>query len=201
MKNRIKYFMIGFLICFVLMTTTPVLADTILQKIDVILNTVKVDVNGKKLNTNSILYNGTVYIPIRDVSEALEKDVIWDQDTMTVSINNKTDNDIKNIAKYNEFIKKFDLKDDMSAKLNDKTYSYYKFSYNGDLNDDEFNTWISEYSNELNSYFKASYNSLGTYGVLNTIVEFTKASDNGVEYWIGRVINDSEGLIIEVNRK
>lgn len=90
MKKRIKDLMIGFLIGCILMTTTPVLADSIIQKIDVALNTVNVEINGQKLDTNTILYNGTTYLPMRKVAESVGKDVEWNQTTMTANIVEKS---------------------------------------------------------------------------------------------------------------
>lgn len=81
-----KKFLIGVLVGCLLMMTTPVLADSILQSIDVVLDNVQVQVNGKKLDANTILYNGSTYLPMRKVAEAVGKDVTWNQETMTANI-------------------------------------------------------------------------------------------------------------------
>lgn len=94
MTKKFKYIFVGFVFGCILTLTTPVLAKTILQKIDVALNTVKVEINGKKLNANNILYNGTTYLPMRVVAEAVGKEVEWNQNTMTANI---TDESIKPI--------------------------------------------------------------------------------------------------------
>jgi hypothetical protein len=86
MKIKIKYFSIGLLMGCVLMVTTPVLADSIIQKIDVVMNGVNVQVDGQELDSSSILYNGSTYLPLRKVAEAVGKDVVWNQDTMTANI-------------------------------------------------------------------------------------------------------------------
>lgn len=86
MSKRIKDIAIGFIIGCALMMTTPVLADSIIQTIDVVLNGVNVEVEGIKLDANSILYNGSTYLPMRVVVEAVGKDVEWDQTTMTANI-------------------------------------------------------------------------------------------------------------------
>lgn len=89
MKKRIKDITIGFIIGCMLMTTMPVLANTVLQKIDVVLDGVNVEVNGSELDSNSILYNGSTYLPLRKVAEAVNKNVEWNQTTMTANIVDK----------------------------------------------------------------------------------------------------------------
>jgi hypothetical protein len=66
--------------------TTPVLADSIMESINVIMNSVNVKINGIELESESILYNGTTYLPLRKVAESVGKDVTWNQETMTADI-------------------------------------------------------------------------------------------------------------------
>lgn len=87
MKNLLKGLVIGTVITVLLMST--VLGDSITKTIEVIFNSVNLTVNGQKVQADNILYKGTTYVPLRSVSEALGKDVGWDQATMTASINDK----------------------------------------------------------------------------------------------------------------
>lgn len=198
MKSNIKFLTIGLIIGVLLTMTTPVLAESIVKQIDVIFNNVNVNVNGEELEADNILYNGTTYIPIRDVAEILGKDVIWEQETMTVNINDKSNDDLNKI-KYQKFMNMFDIQAERSASLNGKTYLYYEFLYNGDLSDEEFDKWLSNYKEDLNSFVKEAFNENGTYGVLNSITDFNRKNDNGRKYNIGRAINDINGLLIEIN--
>lgn len=84
--KKFKDIFIGILIGCILMTSCPVLADSIMQKIDVVLNSVNVQINGEKLETSTILYDGTTYLPMRKIAEAVGKDVDWNQETMTANI-------------------------------------------------------------------------------------------------------------------
>ena len=86
MKKNLRPFLIGLLVGCLLMVTTPVFADNILQSIDVVLNGVNFQVEGENVDVNSILYNGTTYLPIRKVAELVGKDIEWEQDTMTANI-------------------------------------------------------------------------------------------------------------------
>mgnify|MGYP000956184005 CR=1 FL=1 len=86
-----RKFLIGVLVGCLLMMTTPVLADSILQSINVVMDSVEVQVNGEKLDVNTILYNGSTYLPMRKVAEAVGKDVEWNSDTMTANIVSKGD--------------------------------------------------------------------------------------------------------------
>lgn len=88
MKKIFRYFVIGVIILTLLMGTA--IGETITKTIDVVYNTVNITVNGTKINADNILYNGVTYVPLRAVSEALGKEVGWDQATMTASINDKS---------------------------------------------------------------------------------------------------------------
>ncbi len=117
-----KKFLCGFLVGCLLMMTTPVLADSILQSIDVVLDSVQVQVNGEKLDANTILYNGSTYLPMRKVAEAVGKDVEWNQETMTANIVEKKDGDSLETT-TNEFtIYNLDDSFNCYAEGNGKTY-------------------------------------------------------------------------------
>lgn len=105
MKNLIKGLILGVIITTLLMSTT--FGGQIKKTIEVVYNSVNLTVNGNKIIADNILYNGTTYVPIRAVAEALGKYVDWDQKTYTASINdNKI---IKPIDKTTVVKKKFDI--------------------------------------------------------------------------------------------
>ncbi len=87
MKKLFKGLLITTLVLALLMTTA--LGDAITKTIDVVYNSVNLTVNRKKIEADNILYNGTTYVPLRAVADALGKDVGWDGNTNTASINDK----------------------------------------------------------------------------------------------------------------
>lgn len=91
-----KKIVIGFIIGCLLMTT-PVLAESFTKTIEVVFDSVNVQINGKDLDANSILYNGTTYLPVRKVAEAVGKNIIWNQQTMTANI---VDEELPEIVDY-----------------------------------------------------------------------------------------------------
>ncbi|GAB1360366.1 hypothetical protein MASR1M31_21710 [Porphyromonadaceae bacterium] len=86
------------------MSALQVSAQSIMKTILVAINDVNVMVNGKMagasgedfslengtLVPNSIIYNGTTYLPIRKVAEMLGKEVTWDGTTKRVGIVNSS---------------------------------------------------------------------------------------------------------------
>lgn len=88
MKKQFKGFVIGVLVTLIL-TSTIAFAGGVKQKIDVMLNSINLTVNGKAVKADNILYKGTTYVPIRAVGEMLGKDVTWDAKTNTAGINDK----------------------------------------------------------------------------------------------------------------
>ncbi|NLK45021.1 MAG: hypothetical protein GX300_11590 [Tissierellia bacterium] len=90
MKKELKGFVIGVVMTLMLMTSFT-FAESLMQTIEVIFNSVNLEVNGKKVEADNILYNGTTYVPIRAVAEMLGKEVGWNQETWTASINDKAE--------------------------------------------------------------------------------------------------------------
>ena len=66
MKKQFKGFVIGVLVTLIL-TSTIAFAGGVKQKIDVVLNSINLTVNGKAVKADNILYKGTTYVPIRQL--------------------------------------------------------------------------------------------------------------------------------------
>ena len=63
-------------------------AKTGTEKIDAVYNDIKIVADGNTVSTDAepFIYNGTTYLPVRAISEALGKEVNWDAQTNTVYI-------------------------------------------------------------------------------------------------------------------
>lgn len=74
--------------------TTSAFAKASKENISVSYNNIKLVVDGKTVNTSNepFIYNGTTYLPVRAVGEALGKNVSWDGSTNTVTIGNSASN-------------------------------------------------------------------------------------------------------------
>lgn len=99
MKKYLKGFILGVIITTLLMSTA--FGKTITKTIDVVYNSVNLTVNGKKVEADNILYEGTTYVPLRAIAEILGKEVGWDQATRTASINDKAETIV---AKVNRIV-------------------------------------------------------------------------------------------------
>ncbi len=88
MKRELRGFVIGVIVTVILMSTV-VFADQVKESIEVMWNSVNITVNGEKVGADNILYNGTTYVPLRAIAEILGKEVGWNQETNTASINDK----------------------------------------------------------------------------------------------------------------
>ncbi|CAN7747491.1 stalk domain-containing protein [Paenibacillus sp. LjRoot56] len=86
MRKELKGMGIGFVLISLLVGGSA-LAAGYKSTIEVLFNNVNLTVNGKKVASDNILYNGTTYIPLRDVADLLGKKVGWDQASNTASIN------------------------------------------------------------------------------------------------------------------
>lgn len=87
--QRIRDMVCGALIAsLVLCSGTVAFAKVANMNIPVSYNNIKVVVNGKQLSTSKepFTYEGTTYLPIRAVAEAVGMDVNWDGQTKTVTL-------------------------------------------------------------------------------------------------------------------
>jgi hypothetical protein len=188
--KRFRDIFIGVLIGCMIMAT-PVLADSILTKIDVVLNGVNVQLEGQDVQVDSILYNGSTYLPMRKVVELVGKDIEWKQETMTANIIEKTDvkekegdnvpneaNAIKELT-YNEFISMFDKM--VALNYVDDTAEPNLFIrhyiYNGDLTFEELKTLLHGQTNILLQSFaeqimEKEFNGIGNKDVDGYVILF-----------------------------
>ncbi len=91
MKKRLQGFVAGVLCC-VLLAGIGVLAKNTTETIQAIYRDIKIYVDGVKIepkdaNGNTVepfIYNGTTYLPVRAVGEAINKQVSWDGNTNSV---------------------------------------------------------------------------------------------------------------------
>lgn len=91
MKKTLKGYLLGLLTATVLVGGVTYAANTT-TLYDVVTNGVKIVIDGKKINPTDangkavepIIYNGTTYLPVRAVANALEKAVYWDGRNYTV---------------------------------------------------------------------------------------------------------------------
>lgn len=188
--KRFRDIFIGVLIGCTLMAT-PVLADSILTKIDVVLNGVNVQLEGQDVQVDSILYNGSTYLPMRKVVELVGKDIEWKQETMTANIIEKTDvkekegdnvpnevNVIKELM-YDEFISMFDkmVVLDYVDETTEPNLFIRHYIYNGDLTFEELKVLLHGQTDTLLQSFaeqimEKEFNGIGNKDVDGYVILF-----------------------------
>lgn len=95
MFKRFQGFVIGCVVCFLL--TGVVFSKTGTETIQALYNNIKIYVDGVKIETKDVngnnvepfIYNGTTYLPVRAVGEAIGKTVTWDGATQSVYLGEK----------------------------------------------------------------------------------------------------------------
>lgn len=88
-----KYIALGLLLVLIF-TSTGVFASS-LKNIEVGFNEITLYVDGKKVDTDNILYKGTTYVPLRATADMLKKNVSFDASTKTANI---SDSGVKDSA-------------------------------------------------------------------------------------------------------
>lgn len=89
MRKNVVSFLGGFITAVLLLITVTVSAEDIYQKIDVIFNSIKVVVHGELKSVDNLVYNGSTYIKLRDLSNVFGNEVEWNGNTKTAYIDEK----------------------------------------------------------------------------------------------------------------
>lgn len=84
MKKQVKGFILG--IIFMMIISNSTFASGFKGTIEVVFNSINLQINGQKVDADNILYKGTTYIPLRKAAEILGKEVVWNQTTNTANI-------------------------------------------------------------------------------------------------------------------
>lgn len=108
MKKNTNRIFKGFLLTVIITTmfTSTSIGVQVKDTIDVMFNTINIKTNGEDQDIDNFLYEGTTYVPLRDISDLFDKEVSWDSDTNTANIDDK----------LNEFYDATYNKDDKPSK-------------------------------------------------------------------------------------
>jgi copper amine oxidase-like protein len=82
-----KFFILLLSLTMIVTLSFSVVSKDLSESIEVYRNRVKLEVNGNAVGVDNFLYQGSTYIPLRAVSELLDKYVGWNTLTNTASIN------------------------------------------------------------------------------------------------------------------
>lgn len=90
-KNYKKLSVVMAVMIFVISITSIGFAAPTPKSLKAYFNNIRIFRNGsqKAISAEPFIVDGTTYVPLRDISELLEKDVTWDQSTYTVGINDR----------------------------------------------------------------------------------------------------------------
>ena len=97
MKKFLKMTSLSLVVVMLLVGT--VFGAGIKEMIEVYTNTVGISVNGQYIKSDNFLYKDRTYVPLREISEMLGKDVDWIQATQTATINDRPETDLEKIAR------------------------------------------------------------------------------------------------------
>ncbi len=88
MKNNIKSFVLGFFVCAMISATTVYATNS--SQIEVYFKKLNYVFNGVEKVPDStgqgFIYKGTTYVPLRFISESLNKEVSWNGETGTIRV-------------------------------------------------------------------------------------------------------------------
>ena len=187
LRNILKGYLIGVLSTTLLLGTVSYAANTT-TLYDVIVNGIKIVVDGQKLNpadangnpVEPMIYNGTTYLPVRAVANAFGKAVYWDGPEYTVYLG------------------------DMDGKLEYPT-TYLKdatnvssFNINGCTGKDLVDNYGNRYSNALWSYANIRDYSNGGHPYIKYLTNMKYSRFKTVLYKPEGTAADSKKTYIEI---
>ena len=80
-----KKILAGFIVGLIILNTTSVFATTI----DVVFGSMRVVLDGQRIDAQTMLYEGRTFIPLRVVSESFGHQVFFDEHAKAVFINTR----------------------------------------------------------------------------------------------------------------
>ena len=85
------------------MTTVPAFARVAQETITVNFNNIRVAINGQVIQTEGepFVHNGRTYLPMRDIAEAMNFNVTWEDATNTVHLTSRTNPGVPNYPPHN----------------------------------------------------------------------------------------------------
>lgn len=198
MKNKTKLIIIV-LILANLFIGSIVLATNGAKMIEVLFNYVNLEVNGELVEVDNILYNGTTYAPIRAVAGILGKEVGWDGDTNTASINDGQTFTVDEDFILHGFyaLGSFDQFSDFKRSTTLSNFDSMSFGWSRiDRKDNEIKLLLSGVDSK-DFYVPSGYNqALDIAGDNNISKQLMVFADNSKEYYFDEIF-DKKGTIIE----
>jgi hypothetical protein len=85
MRKSIRIYVAGLLTSALILSGTLAFAETT-QMIEAVFGRVKLVVNDESIEQETLLYNGTTYVPLRAAAEVLEKELAWDEENQIAYI-------------------------------------------------------------------------------------------------------------------
>ncbi len=172
MKKESKGFIAGMVATTLLASATSVIAKNQSEMVEVFYKNIKLNINGveytptdAKGNTvEPFIYNGTTYLPVRSVSEALNKEVVWENDTRTIFID-----DVASVTTEEP------KEEEITEEVTDYSGTYVGYSWKGESK----GTTLDEAGQKIET--KLTLSEDGTI----TAVEFDFLKKSGEE-WIKR---------------
>lgn len=122
MKSYIKGLITGTLSCAILMSSI-VYGESVVKKITAFSNpNISIVIDGKQteLKQTPISYNGTTYLPLRELGSLFNKEVIWDGSKQTVQLTTKKKESAAN--KETLFYSYLDFKNSMIQKHSEEEF-------------------------------------------------------------------------------
>jgi hypothetical protein len=160
-----KKIILGVVIGGILASSVPALANNI----DVVFNKIKVTVNGNSVTADNVLINGRTYVPLRAISEMLNKDVTWDEKTSTAGVNDKDYLDTSKMPGYSR---------NNPADMNQKVNIKFKSGFDDKLNSIEYSA---------NFTVKEIIRGDSAWELVKNANMFNKAPETGYDYLIAKI--------------
>lgn len=151
MKKELKGLAVGLIAGVCLTSAVTAFADNA-QVISAVFDKVNLKVNGATLNAKTLLYDGTTYVPIRNVAEALGAEVKYDAQTATADIVSSEKKNTDKIAVENDDEVVKSIYASVTAIPTTMEYSDKKFSGTRDMT-----ATVTNYSSFILTDYKAEY--------------------------------------------
>lgn len=182
MKNSRAKKVIIAVVCMLAFSASAALASNAVRTITVYYQDIKMYVDGQRITTSSepFIYNGSTYLPVRAISEALGENVYWDQNSKSVYIGNNGQSEVNSN----------DLMKVCPPYQYESMYKYYpNESKSFTMAGVKYTSGFHDYYNAGNIYFNLN-------GKYNTLSATIGPVDGGDEGESGTISFEVDGRIV-----
>ncbi|MBR5505694.1 MAG: NPCBM/NEW2 domain-containing protein [Clostridia bacterium] len=198
MKKELKGFVVGVVLASLVVSAIPTMAERVSKSAELVYNNIKVVIDGKQADLKDaqgntvepFIVEGTTYLPVRAVANALNKAVSWDGATQTVYLgkNEEIEQPSVWLKDLETFTGNVNAKSADEIEFGGSDYNYYLTDNTGNV----YKSYMNTQSENVSYLLDYKYSKFGGMFYLSKNDKSTEYGYRLLVYGDGKVIYHSK---------